>query len=403
MSVGDHRLYLHLGSPKTGTTYLQEILWNNRDALAHAGVLYPGDRPEAHFHAAMDLQGRRFQEDWFDPDVPGAWRDLVERARHWPGPVVFSHELFGDTEPADIERALSDLAFAEVHLVCTARDLVRQIPAVWQEDLKNRHTVSYAEFAAGVRGEDSPPHWLSDLFWQRQDLPRILGKWAQGIPPERVHVVTVPPPGQPPERIWERFAGLVGVDPDGCDTTVRQRNASLGVAEAELVRRLNHVLDGRVDWPVHDSVVKYQIASRAFGSRPARTPMAMPAEERPWVQDQAERMITELARPGYDVVGDLRELLPSAPSPQQGVHPDHSDDREVLDVAVEAIATLVRRVGELESEPVPGAAAPRPAGRSPAGARQALRRLCDRYPALAPVPLVYRGVKSGWSRRRGRR
>ena len=44
---------------------------------------------------------------------------------------------------------MQDLSFAEVHVVCTARDLARQIPAVWQEDVKNRHVVTFADFVAG--------------------------------------------------------------------------------------------------------------------------------------------------------------------------------------------------------------------------------------------------------------
>lgn len=398
MSAADGpRVYVHLGVPKTGTTYLQEILWNNRDALARAGVLYPGDLPDAHFRAAMDLQDRQFQHDWVDPDVPGAWNELVQRARRWwHGPVIFSHELFCAAEPEHIDRALTDLDFAEVHLVCTARDAARQVPAVWQESIKNRHTVSYAEFSAGVRGDTESPHWLSELYRERQDVPAMLRKWARHVPAERVHVVTVPPRGQPSTLLWERFAGLVGIDPDSYDTTVRQSNASLGVAETELVRRLNHALNGQVDWPVHDSVVKNQLASDIFGSRKPRAPIAIPEEERSWVEKEAERQVAGLTEAGYDVVGDLRELLPTAPDSHPGVHPDHRDDREVLDVALEAIAALVRRIGELEAVSRPPD--PVTVDRAPVGVRQTVRHLCDQHPALARIAQVYRAAKAGWSR-----
>ena len=36
------RVYLHVGLPKTATTYLQTILWANRDALEGQGVRLPG-------------------------------------------------------------------------------------------------------------------------------------------------------------------------------------------------------------------------------------------------------------------------------------------------------------------------------------------------------------------------
>lgn len=387
---GARRVYLHVGSPKTGTTYLQEVLWNNREDLRRAGVLYPGDRPEAHFHAAMDLQGTQFQEDHFDTEVPSAWNDLVRRAREWHGTVVISHELFCTADPAEVDRALADLGFAEVHLVCTARDLARQLPAVWQEDVKNRHTLGFAEFAAGVRGDTDSPHFLSELFWARQDLPAVLAKWSRAIPPDRVHVVTVPPAGQPPEIVWRRFAELVGVNPDDYDTTVREPNRSLGVAETELVRRLNHSLDGLLDWPRYDRVVKDGVSHRTLGSRKARTPIVVPREHREWVEQQARALVDALAAANYDVVGDLRELLPSPVSegaPGANTHPDDADDSEVLDVAVEALTAALRRIAERDSELDEFA-------RRSVGVRRNVVQLCERNPLLTRALEVYRRTKS---------
>ncbi len=34
-------VYLHIGIPKTGTTSIQSFLFNNRDQLLEAGILYP--------------------------------------------------------------------------------------------------------------------------------------------------------------------------------------------------------------------------------------------------------------------------------------------------------------------------------------------------------------------------
>jgi hypothetical protein len=52
------RVYLHIGAPKTGTTYLQEVLFRNRARLAEHGVLYPGDSTAAHYAAVLDLRVR---------------------------------------------------------------------------------------------------------------------------------------------------------------------------------------------------------------------------------------------------------------------------------------------------------------------------------------------------------
>ena len=36
------RVFLHIGEPKTGTTFLQQVMWSNRAELAAQGVVLPG-------------------------------------------------------------------------------------------------------------------------------------------------------------------------------------------------------------------------------------------------------------------------------------------------------------------------------------------------------------------------
>ena len=38
------RVLLHVGTPKTGTSYLQDVLFRNRDHLEARGILYAADR-----------------------------------------------------------------------------------------------------------------------------------------------------------------------------------------------------------------------------------------------------------------------------------------------------------------------------------------------------------------------
>ena len=44
---------------------------------------------------------------------------------------------------------------------------------------------------------------------------------------------------EPRDELWRRFAGLLGVDPDSCDTAAATDNTSLGVVEVELMRKIN--------------------------------------------------------------------------------------------------------------------------------------------------------------------
>ena len=92
------RVFLHIGLPKTGTTYLQRTLWENKPALAEAGLLLPGRHRRRHLIASLDLRD--------DPkltglggDVTAPWADLVAESLEWPGDVLISHEFFGPASP----------------------------------------------------------------------------------------------------------------------------------------------------------------------------------------------------------------------------------------------------------------------------------------------------------------
>ena len=53
------RVYLHVGTPKSGTKYLQSLLHANRDTLRGRGVLYPGHRPFDQILASLDVRHGR--------------------------------------------------------------------------------------------------------------------------------------------------------------------------------------------------------------------------------------------------------------------------------------------------------------------------------------------------------
>src|SRR5579875_3045077 len=235
--MGD-TVYVHVGGPKTGTTYLQQLLFRNRDRLRESGMLYWGDAVRSHFWAAQDLRRVKFN-GYKDPHVAGAWKRMVADIERWPGPAIIDHELFAAASRAQINRAFDDLRFAEIHLVWTARDLARLLPAAWQERVKNRGTLTFHDFLKKVRAavNRTPPH----PFWRFHDTPEVLARWGRGLPADRVHLITVPPPDAPQDLLWRRFAGVLGLDPDAYDLEVARSNRSLGAAEAGVLRHLNEM------------------------------------------------------------------------------------------------------------------------------------------------------------------
>ena len=133
------RVLLHVGTPKTGTSYLQDVLFRNRDHLATHGILYPADRFDAHFLAALDLM--RLPWGGLESEAVGAWDALAERVRGCDGTAIISHEILATASRTQVGRALESLGHrdgTEIHVVLSVRDLVRQIPAEWQENVKHR-------------------------------------------------------------------------------------------------------------------------------------------------------------------------------------------------------------------------------------------------------------------------
>lgn len=374
------KVFFHVGLPKTGTTYLQTILWNNRDELRRQGVLLPGFGPRQHLWASGVVRqdpnlARR------GPDAPGAWAALVEEVNAWDGTAVISHEFFAGATEAQAARAMADLAGAEVHVVVTARDTLSLVTARWQEHVKNGATDRIEDYPAGDV-TDPADEW----DWGTMDVADVLRRWGATLPPERVHVLTLPKPDEPRETLWLRFAALLAVDPSRCDASESEQNESLGVVEVELLRRVNADLEG-FGSPLNRGVwIRGYLAQGKLVPRRGEKFWPSPARVEQ-LRERGERAVDEVKARGYDVIGDVEDLRTPADLPPRR-HPDDVTDAEMLAAATATIAAMmtdVRRLTNQQRE------ADRPAGRG--RGRNAVR---DRLPE--PVRKAARRAREMWRR-----
>ena len=308
------RILLHVGTPKTGTSHLQDVLFRNRTRLAEQGIDYPADRFDAHFLAALDLMALPW--GGLETEAIGAWDALAGQVRAARGTVVVSHEILAHASRTQVDRALGSLAGptspAEIHLVLSVRDLARQIPAEWQENVKHRSTVSYARFLRQIRDPERSSR-IGSWFWAVQEIPDILDRWGRGLPPERIHLITVPPAGGAPELLWKRFSQVFGLDGLDLDLEAERANPSLGVPETALVRRINRSVN-RVLHP-HDyrPLVRELLAHQTLSRREGSPRLSLPPDTQAWAGEVARGLGREVDRRGYDVVGDVDELLVGPP------------------------------------------------------------------------------------------
>lgn len=345
------RVLLHVGTPKSGTSYLQDRMARNREQLAADGVDYVPTRSGDHFEAALDVLGIRWAGA--EREAAGQWEALVDASRTSPGDLLVTHEILAGATPEAVARARASFPDHEVHVVLTARDLGRQVPAEWQERVKHRGRRDYASFLRTLQRnygvEKATP------FWRVQHLPRILATWGEGLPPEQVHVVTVPPAGAPRDLLWHRFAEVLGLaDPDAYAATDRT-NASLGGVEVTALRLLNLATKERelprdpyVTW-VREGLVKEVLAARST-SPPATVP---PGSARERVDRVVEEWLDALAGRRFHVVGDLEDLRPVWPDDADSwSDPDSADPALVAQRLAEAAAWLVEQADRTPPEPV---------------------------------------------------
>ncbi len=369
-------------------------MWENRNILRDSGVLFPGADKSAQLFAAQDLQGD------IHPRSDGAWRRLVDEAHGHDGDVVISREQLSIVAPDGVARAMADLAGFEVHVVCTARGIAKHIIGMWQEMIKNRQPSSYAEWSDRIRRARPG----DALYWYA--APHVvLRTWGRDIPPGHVHVVTVPPSGSPSHVLWDRFAGVVGIDPALGLTEPGMTNPSLGVVETNLLRRLNATSVSRMRWPVYDRLIKNGLAVTMLATRPDKVKLTMPAADHELACRWSAEFVREIRADGYDVVGDLDELLVPEEREPDAPHPDQASDAQMLEVALDTMTTLVRRVDQLRN------AHTSPAPRERPSAVRELRRtlgyLADHdHPQLTWLRNRYRGARTAleaWGESRRRR
>ena len=384
------RVFLHIGSPKTGTTFLQQVLWSQRGVAEAQGVHLPLNSFNDHYLASLDLRG--LARPPHPPRARGMWTRLVADAERWPGTSLISHELFAAAGPEQARRAVSSFGPAtEVHVVLTARDLLRQLSAEWQEHVKHRSTVRFEEFIASVRTDSAK---RTGWFWRVQDYAGILARWGADVPPSRLHVVTVPPLGAPRGLLWERFAGLLGLDPATFDTTESRSNTSLGLEQAELLRRVNLALGDRLALPgPYPVVVKSVLAHQVLAARPGR-PLRLAADDVQFAADLSRRLADELADAGVDVVGSLDDLVVPEATVQDSTTQDYQvvSDTELLDETVAALADLLVVVSQASERERAAVARGEALRANPV--RAALHELAERHRSLRRVERAVRRVQA---------
>ncbi len=346
------RVVLHIGLPKTGTSFVQEMLRSHAETLSRHGVRLPAGKQPDLFAAVLHVTDRAAA--WGRSDDAGrkAWQRVVAGVRDG-GTTVVSSETLCLADDAQVARMLDDLAGADVDVVVTARDLARQVPAEWQEGVKHGRQVAYPAFLRTVLDESTTRRPSARRrFWNAQDPVAVLDRWAKHVGADRVHLVVAPPVGAPRDELWRRFARVLGPEVEALDLPLPEAvtNTSLGRTQVEVLRRVNQRLERSSDVRGYGDVVKRLYAGRILRGQGGER-VRLPDDRLERARAIAEGWCRDVTERGYDVSGDLADLVPPTAAPDaEPVEAAAPPAGELLGAALDATAELLGEVQRLRQE-----------------------------------------------------
>jgi hypothetical protein len=167
----------------------------------------------------------------------------------------------------------------------------------------------------------------------------VLNRWARNLPPEQVHVVTVPPTSAAPDELWLRFCRALELDPAWAPLDSERSNESLGIAETEVLRRLNRRIERRPRREAtYDDLIREMLHEDGF--MPNRSPrVELPPDRYEWAEAEALHWIDWIKGSGVDVIGDVDDLLPG-PAPTQWLDPDRVPRKDLANAAIDALVSM---------------------------------------------------------------
>ena len=227
-------LVLHIGPHKTGSTYIQKRLLENRDAFAAMGVVYPDVGIDIQYghHRIAELAKHR--------DAEGLRQILGSVETAQARCLILSSENFdqlGVDEIAEFKGILPEAG--EVRVIYYVRNPTDMLLSIWQENVKHGATRSFFEFAE--------PHISRPLASALLNNTIVLDRYRKVFGAERIRVLNYD--GNPGTDMFSGFAAACGHPAMAEHGQFKWVNKSMPPWEVEVIRALNilALLDGRLN------------------------------------------------------------------------------------------------------------------------------------------------------------
>jgi hypothetical protein len=342
------KVFLHIGTMKSGSSFIQSACAENREVLEDAGIRYLDGESLREVSSDLAKAKREARQR------PGAWGRLARKASASASSSLISNELLCPIPVRAMRRVVSSVAPHELEVIITVRDITKVVPSHWQERIQNGSLVGWDEFCEMACTEKRSTE-TSRKFWRQHDVVRVIHKWLKVLPQDRITIVTVPRPGSNEGVLLERFLAAMGVMNLSMQPA-SQANKSLGAASAELLLMVNAELSLAVGDQTHQThqtpnyFVKMVLAKRILAPLATAEPRyALTPQRYEVLRGRAVELAAGIRASGIRIIGDVDEIVPGETAPE-GLQPGEVHGAAMLEAAVHGLVGMCRQMTQDRNE-----------------------------------------------------
>jgi hypothetical protein len=285
-------LYLHIGGPKTGSTYLQSICRTNKPTLLANGIHYP--------------QGNVFQEggpnSWTSGngsgilDSPEAFSNALGEIDKYPGSsLLYSHEgLRNDVCLEEKVSFMPEIAkahgFNRIKVLFFVRNPVAYAVSVWQQFVKNNGMVE------SLDAKIADPNFM---IYSYRNTERIL----ENLSKDDYFDITALNYSKCSDRLFEIFNDWIDIPAHIMSLPEATRiNRALTRSELTLQQAMNQILGGDA------KILAKALTENLTDIKPEKIIPAVESQQMLW--DRIAHMAiraNQLLPEGHEIIFDLQE------------------------------------------------------------------------------------------------
>lgn len=230
------KIVLHIGPHKTGSSYIQQMLFENAQKLEANGIYYPTKEWASecgHHLAAEPSEMLRFCE----------YINNFESINEKFNSIIISSENFDRLSSAEIALFLANIKIP-IHLIYMYRNPFSVLYSHWQEEIKFGSDLPFGTFLV--------PHLISPSTSTIVNPSLILNKWISLINKKSLTIIDYDLMLRSNKNICNEFlVAAYGTD-FNFEFEVAEINKSLQLEDAEVLRFLNSIDSSKNNYPSTD-------------------------------------------------------------------------------------------------------------------------------------------------------